>query len=1372
MKKDYYLGLDLGTNSVGWAVSDLEYKLKRYKNNDMWGVMLFDEAQHSDERRGFRTARRRLNRRNQRIQLLQELMRQEIIKKDQHFFDRLKESKLFPEDAEHRTHNIFFDDKDYTDKDYFTDYPTIHHLICELMKNNAPHDIRLVYLACSYILKHRGHFLIEVDSDNIEGVKNFDPIYKRFIAWFESVAEIDLPFECGSEEFGNILKKKINITAKEKEFKKLLFDGKDPVQDKGEEYPINISKLFKLICGGKVKLSEIFKNESYKDLEQNSVCVASADFDDIMLGMYNQLEEGDGDLLKIVKAMYDWSLLEDILRGHSYVSEAKKEVFEKHKEDLRELKDIALAYLSRSEYKEIFEEAGDKDNYVSYSYNLKSVKKGVFPKKKCQQEEFCKFVLKYLSKLSPKSEDKEKYDRIKKRAEENILCPKQVTSDNRVIPYQLYYAELKAILNNAKEYLPFLSQTDEYGSVADKILSIMEFRIPYFVGPLVKFNGKNCHAWIERKAEGKIYPWNFEKIVDLDKSEEAFIRRMTCRCTYIAGEDVLPKNSLLYTKFMVLNELNNLSIDGKRISVQIKQKIYTELFVYKKAKVTKKKIKAFLVSQGDMTENQEISGVDDVLKSSLKPYHDFKRMLSENLLSENDVEAIIERITATTDRARLKKWLKNNYGQLSAEDVSYISKLSYKDYGRLSRLFLNGITNVDIKTGEMSESTIIDMLWNSQQNLMELLSGKYGFNKVIEGLNNEFYGKNPKSLTERLEDMYVPVAARRTIMRTLDIAKEIRHIMKGDPKKIFVEMTRGGGVKGNRTKSRKESIKEFLESAREFSESAAIDNLEQQLEDFNDSNLRSDKYYLYFTQLGRCMYSGEALNLEQIGNDSIYNIDHIIPQAKKTDNSMNNKVLVKSELNGAKEDNYPISENIRHKMYPFWKSLKEKNLITEEKFKRLTRSAKLTDEELSDFIERQKVETAQSAKAAALILKELFPESDIVYVKAGLVSEFRNNYDMNKCRDINDLHHAKDAYLNIVMGNVHDVLYTKNPLNIIKNGERYTTNMKTYLKWNIKRNDNVAWVPDVSFAAVRKMMGRNSVRYVKYAYCRKGGFYHQNPDKAKPDDTLKPLKGNLSIEKYGGFNSSSIAYFSLVKCNSFLVIIPVEVVNCKKYENNKTFARDYTYQKLRSILSNKLYKELSPDKIEFPLGKRKLKINSLLEINGFRMNLCQKDSGGKYIIISSAIPLVTDKSVHDYIKTLSGYAKKSENGKKFKVGKYDSITKEKNLELYDCIMSKCGSKPFSLWAKFNEHGEKLRKHRNEFAELDLTTQALALLPIVSVLKTNRSSNVDLSLINESKNVNMQRLNAVISSNQDNNIYLIDQSPTGLIEKRSPNLLEL
>ena len=70
----YYLGLDIGTDSVGWCVTDLDYKVLKYNGKAMWGIRLFDQASPAAERRAFRTSRRRLRRRKQRIALVQELL--------------------------------------------------------------------------------------------------------------------------------------------------------------------------------------------------------------------------------------------------------------------------------------------------------------------------------------------------------------------------------------------------------------------------------------------------------------------------------------------------------------------------------------------------------------------------------------------------------------------------------------------------------------------------------------------------------------------------------------------------------------------------------------------------------------------------------------------------------------------------------------------------------------------------------------------------------------------------------------------------------------------------------------------------------------------------------------------------------------------------------------------------------------------------------------------------------------------------------------------------------------------------------------------------------------------------------------------------
>ena len=67
MGKGYYVGLDMGTGSVGWAVTDESYQILRRHGKAMWGVRLFESAKTAEERRMFRTGRRRLDRRGWRI---------------------------------------------------------------------------------------------------------------------------------------------------------------------------------------------------------------------------------------------------------------------------------------------------------------------------------------------------------------------------------------------------------------------------------------------------------------------------------------------------------------------------------------------------------------------------------------------------------------------------------------------------------------------------------------------------------------------------------------------------------------------------------------------------------------------------------------------------------------------------------------------------------------------------------------------------------------------------------------------------------------------------------------------------------------------------------------------------------------------------------------------------------------------------------------------------------------------------------------------------------------------------------------------------------------------------------------------------------
>ena len=78
----------------------------------------------------------------------------------------------------------------------------------------------------------------------------------------------------------------------------------------------------------------------------------------------------------------------------------------------------------------------------------------------------------------------------------------------------------------------------------------------------------------------------------------------------------------------------------------------------------------------------------------------------------------------------------------------------------------------------------------------------------------------------------------------------------------------------------------------------------------------------------------------------------------------------------------------------------------------------------------------KGTKGVADLLKQLLPDTTIVYSKGRNVSDFRNQYKLLKSRIVNDFHHAQDAYLNIVVGNVYYVKFTQDPLNYMRKLEK------------------------------------------------------------------------------------------------------------------------------------------------------------------------------------------------------------------------------------------------------------------------------------------------------------------------------------------------
>lgn len=1346
-KKEYYLGLDLGTSSIGWAVTDNQYQLMRAKGKDLWGVRLFEEAETAAGRRTNRVARRRRQRETARIGLLKEYFANAIAEIDSSFFERLEESKYHFEDKGIQDKNSIFADKNYTDKDYYKEYPTIYHLRMELINNMEAHDVRLVYLALLNMFKHRGHFLnsgLKAEEQN-SGIQ-------------ESYSSL---LVLANEQYGLELPQALDFVKLEEVLSRTDISRSKMAEELAELFNVTKSKnkreyeVVKGICGLSVSITVLL---DVKELDENhkkvQISFRDAGYDEKIAEISSLIEEQDMELIDTIKQLHDTGLLANVMRGSKYLSEARVKDYEKHKKDLNLLKKVIRENVP-DEYDVMFREMlpGSYSAYVNSLNADEKLRRNIKGRK---QEDLYKKIKTILKQIK----DCEEKEYILNEIESESFLPKQLTASNGVIPNQVHTIEMKKILKNAEGYLPFLKEKDDSGlTVSERILELFQFQIPYYVGPLnLQHAGKKeGHAWAVRKKQGRVLPWNIDEMIDMKQTSEEFISNMVRRCTYINGERAIPKDSLLYQRFCVLNELNNLRIRGEKPSVELKQHIYEDLFM-KGKRVTQKQLCNYLIGCGilELGEVDAITGIDKDFKNSLSSYGKFAGVFGADIKLDSTKDMIEQIIFWGTvygnDKAFLRERIKECYGDMITEEqLKRITGFKFHDWGKLSKKFLE-LSGCDKSTGEVLP--LISMLWESNCNLMELLSDQYTYAEELEKQSSNAEKVLSEMQYEDLDELYLSSPVKRMVWQTILILQELEDVLGGSPSRIFVEMPREDGEKGKRTDSRKKKLAELYKGCK-------IDgrNWGKELDFWSDKELRSKKLYLYYLQQGRCMYTGEPIDLDDLFNDNLYDIDHIYPRHFVKDDSIeNNLVLVKKEKNAHKSDNYPIEDNIYKARCTWWRSLltddMQSKFITREKYNRLVNREAFSDDQLAGFISRQIVETRQGTKAVAHLIEGMFPNSEVVYVKAGNVSTFRQDRKLLKCRSVNDFHHAQDAYLNIVVGNTYFVKFTKNPKNFIKeyhkNPEKNKYHLCKIFDSTVVRNDEIAWLAGDkngnpgTIATVRKMMAKNSplitrMNFEAHGQISEATLYGAKTAKAESYIPLKASDSRLQdVTKYGGFGSVKVTYF-------FLVEHEKKGKRIRTLEAMPLYLRDWI-GKNKELLNQYCEEELHLVKPDVRLAR--IKIQSLIRRNGYLMNISGKTN--QQLIMRNAISLCFNQKWTSYIKKLektvdTGYVD-------------DSVADEQNKELYSILIDKHRN---SIFAKRpNAMGDKLLYRQEKFEKLDVLDQAVVLMQILQLTQLSNMG-ADLSLIGEAKKTGITLISKIVSDAEE--FVLINQSPAGLYE---------
>lgn len=1277
-KIKYYIGVDIGTNSVGWAVIDENGYLLNKGKHHLWGSRLFDQAQTAQNRRNYRSSRRRYNKRKERIRLLQMIMSDMVLEVDSSFFIRLEKTtfldkedkKAILKDNYKMNYNLFCDE-DYNDKDYFKVYPTIYHLRKKLCESDEKADPRLIYLALHHIVKYRGNFLYEGQELHLEPSNKEEDLKILFDILGKNN---DTVYDISEEQIQFILKTVVENISKTAKVDECMSQLKLNSEDKKI-----VKEFMRGLVGNKFNVSKLYMHEDLQfDDEDLKLQFSDKSYEEKIMEYENVLEE-KMEFIDLMQRFYSWIELSKIVGSdsqHASISGAMVNIYESHREDLRTLKEVMLK-IGKKEYDEMFKPTSK--NVVNYYNYVNPVA--------CSGDKTDGFY-KYVKKAIEKSDDSRKDEILQKIANETYML-KQTSKNNAYIPYQMQKDELIKILDHQEKYYPVLKEN------RDKIISILEFRIPYYYGPL---DGNKQFGWLIKK-KGKenerILPWNHQEIVDVQETAAQFIKKLTNYCTYLPIEKVMPQKSLTCSMYEVLSEVNKIRIDGKLLSIDTKNRLIEDLFF--KRKTVKEKDLINWLKQNQLTVG-EITGYqkEKAFSSSLAPWIDFKEIFDEINDSNYDlIEKIIEDMTIFNEGSILKERLKKAYN-LNQNKVKKIMKLKYSGWSRLSKKLINGI-RADNKFG--SSVSILDVMKESHMALMEIINDQdLGFKQIIEKEN--FKNETGSFEYEDIENLAGSPALKRGIWQTLQVIEEIKNYMGHEPKNIYIEFAREEQEKV-RTTTRVKKLKSIyndIKNQLDVHGKEVYSNLNKQ----DEKSSIEKRLYLYYTQLGKCMYSGESLDIDKLSD---YEIDHIFPRTLTSDDSLDNLVLVKKKENQRKLDDLVLPLEIRNKMEVFWKKLYDNGLITQTKYYRLMRDEFRRDQ-IDKFINRQLVETRQIIKHVANIIENHYEDTKVFTVRANLSHEFREKYGIYKNRNVNDFHHAHDAYIACIIGRyiqirfpgleakyvygqyMQNVKKTKN--NIDKENHGFIINSMKY-ECIDEDTGEVIWNPERILDYI-KCFNYRDVYITKKLDTNNRELFNvtilpndKNSEKGKTKATIPVNKLRSNVRKYGGFSGLQSDIVAIEgkkgkKIDRRLINLPILLRYVSIEDQCKYIMENNKYSDVKII--------------------KKIKKNQLIEIDGICYYLKSADE------LDTAYQLILSRDDNEMIYRIDRAIQNNDFS-------YFDNKKENIDELYRLICHKM----IENYPKYKKKVyEFIKEREEEFFELDNSQKCIVIFEMIRVMK--------------------------------------------------------
>ncbi|MEO5289169.1 type II CRISPR RNA-guided endonuclease Cas9 [Limosilactobacillus allomucosae] len=1308
--KPYNISLDIKENKIGYTLFDDNYNIIKYDHRHAIGVDKFVKGDLAEERRLKRTSRRTASRTKWRLELLNEIFKPYIDKVDPEFFWRKKHSYASQKDPKFSGKYIgLFENKDAV-KAYTTKYPTIYHLRYALMHENHRFDIREVYLGIAHIIKHRGNFLNSTPMSSFSSQNskfNFQAMLTTLNSLYASVettSSIDFNDSMAvADEFESLL---LSTILKRKEIKDKSIELLTPDTNNKAVVKMDkavIQELCNAILGNEFNPDKLLQLETSADTK---ISFEAEDYDAKRSDLDLLLTQEQQSIIDLLGEAYNYVALSKLIPSGKTISEVKIESYNLYRKQLSVFKGFWKS-LPADEWESL------KQAYIAYA----GFKDSENPVKAIDQEEFYDKVARILKRHWNESNENQLTSlqstakQIQTWINQNTFLVKQRSKENQVIPYQVQQFELDKIIENQKNYYPFLAEENPVKKHIQqqkyKIDELVAFRIPYYVGPMVDNSLKgnsNPFAWMVRNENktGRITPWNFEQEVNVSQSANNFIRRMTAQDTYLKREDVLPASSLLYQKYTVLNELNTIQLDGvKRLTVTQKQYLFNKLFKQNKS-VTVKSVQKEFVNHFGFAKEPTITGLSNPKKftSSLSTYIDFKKIVGEKVDDtkyQDDLEKIVEWSTIFREGDYYSKQLAT-IDWLTPRQRKQLAQLHFKSWGRFSKRLLT-------KIYDGQGNSVLDIMWHTNKNFMQIISTQE-FSEQLDSLNESYL--QSQTLDDILNRAYANPANKKAIRQSLYLLDDLTKCMGHAPAKIILTFERKQEESAV-AKQRKKTLQGLYDNVPDDFAKKNKKQLTLLKKELANCKEITDKQYLYFQQFGLDLYSGKPLDFDNL---SQLKVVKILKPTFIHDNSINNKVLVSTS-----SANLSL-EKIRMTQRPLWDLLSHIGLLPGIKMRHLLLDQdtdKIGDKLKENFTNKYLTSKGQISKLLAAILNDRYRNTAIITVRAEMQNQLRTAWHMPRESRLNEYWIAEDAFLSGIAG---QFLYSNYPKlrpfftyglyqRDINLRDLRSFNFLYKLLRNDEKNQSDDAISESELQKIQHIKKMASIVYRKKTMnvtmqpfeftenlYKETRFSHTV---AKP--TFARLKKDLPVEIYGGYSNNQMAFMSIIKFSP---------------KDKPAYLKVFGIRRVYSDHINQLLKkgslqeadEAILDAIQVYLTKKEEKMPKNVAIRKVLFNQLVDDGSRRFRLASyKYLRSVAELTLSDESRTLLSKI----NGTKLSTEE-EQDADSKMINLYDDILSAI-RRSFSLYtyeSPSSRNGamlERLREYRSEFEQLPFRSKA-------------------------------------------------------------------